>query len=138
MNNKQRANALCPMIDFGIPQGDVWVITKKAVLPYTITEMGSGPEGKAKVEGANWRIAHSRPQVSNRRRAVDAFTSGAGALTDLIKAEDIVTDPHYSAKDALRAAELHPEVPTPSLPKRVWQAFKAACKDVWDGAQKQD
>ncbi len=136
-SNKQKANSLCPMIDFGVPKGDVWVITKKAVLPYHIVEMGDGPDALARLKTENAALAAARPQVSNRRRAVDAFSSGMGTLLDQLYSDPVI-DIHTSVKDLQREKLLHGDYQAPTLPKRLWQAFKAACKDVWDGAQEQD
>ncbi len=134
-SNKSNASGFCPLIDSGVPAGDVWVQVKKAKIPFHIEEMGSGPEGLAKLKAANREIA-SNLSENSRQRALVAFTSGVGNLTEVLKASDVDTDPHYSAKDAARDAELHPnDFRPPSIPKRLWQAFKAACKDVWDGSQ---
>ncbi len=137
-SNKSNASGFCPLIDTGIPAGDVWVATRKAKIPFHILEMGTGPDGLAKLKTANREVANSTSE-SGRQKAIAAFTSGVGNLTEVLKASDVDTNPHYSAKDAARDSELYPiDSRPPSIPKRLWQAFKAACKDVWDGSQPQD
>lgn len=135
-SNKQNAGRFCPLLDLDMPVGDVWVAVKKAKIPFHIEEMGTGPDGLAKLKAANREVENT--PGTYRDRAIQAFSSGAGNLTEVLKASDVVTDPHYSAQDARRDAELFPDTRLPSIPKRLWVAFKAACKDVWDGSQPKD
>lgn len=140
MNNKSRASSICPLLDTGPPKGDVWVQVKKAVLPYSIVEMGAGAAGKAAVEMAEaaQRAKDSRSRKERREAAQKAFMSGVGDLTDVLKLSDVSTDAHYSAQDARRDAELFPAPAEPTSFQQLWQAFKCACRDVWDGGQPKD
>ncbi len=138
-SNKQRANGLCPLIDYGVPKGDVWVVTKKAHLPYTIEEMGTGVEGKMNL------LARKREQAAKDQKAKDdrygramaAFQGGAGHLLDEIKKDpDIVVD--RTREDEQRQALLFPSEPPATRLKHLWQAMKLAAKQIWDSAQPND
>jgi len=136
-SNKLNASRMCPIFDSGPPKGDVWVQVKKAVLPYHIEEMGTGPDGKAAILMAQ-RTQKEKDQnaiIERRESAIKAYTSGVGNLTDVLKQPDVDTNPHYSAKDMARQAALYPPEPPKTRAKYLWDAFKKACKDIWDSAQ---
>lgn len=137
MNNKSRANSICPLLDTGPPKGEHWVQVKKAIVPFHVVEMGTGAAGLANVKRAKAEqgLKDIRSQEQRRLAAEQAFCSGVGDLTTVLRQSDVITDPHYSALDARREADLHPPEPTSTKLKSLWNSFLKACKDTWDSAQ---
>ena len=141
-SNKQIAKGICPLIDTGVPKGEVWVQVKKAVLPFHVEEVGAGPEGLAKLREMQ-AVQREKDQKASDERVANAraaFCYGSGDLLDSIKAEkrpeDIITT--HSLKDLDRQKELFPEAPKWGPMKTLWECFKKACKDTWDKAQPHD
>lgn len=148
-SNKLNAGRFCPLLDSGPPKGDVWVVVKKAVLPFHVVEMGKGPEGLARLKAAqadldaqNQRVADRKLEIglNDRTRAMKAFTQGTGDLLDSIKAEKNPEDIDiYHTKETWdRQKDLFPGAPTWGPLKTLWESFKRACKDTWDNAQERD
>lgn len=136
-SNKQRASLMCPLWDTGVPKGDVWVVTKKAVLPYHIVEMGSGAEGLARLKLENKKVLDSRPQESQYERATKAFNSGTGTLVDQLRSDPVI-DIYTSVYDLERQKALFPEEPVLPWYRKVARRFVKTCKAIWDGAQERD
>lgn len=145
-SNKEIAGGLCPLIDTGPPSGEVWVVRKKAVLPFHIVEMGSGPEGLIRLKAAqrdldlkNQRDTERKLEIGldARARSMKAFQTGTGDLLDSIKAEKDPADIDiYNTKETWdRQKEIFPDAPKWGKAKTLWESFKRACKETWDKAQ---
>ena len=116
----------CPLLDTGLPPGEVWVARKPARIHYTVTDMGAGAEGLARLKAANRDLDALTPSA-RRERAVNAFQSGQGDLLDDLRALKLKSI--YAPGNDLTPKEHK---------KTVLDRLKGLVKAVWDSANLSD